>query len=44
MGNPPPSVISAEELVTIIFLQYLQNTGLPKYILRVEQTAVILQT
>jgi hypothetical protein len=36
------SVISAEELITVNFLQYLQTMGLTKYILRVGQNAVIL--
>ena len=39
-----PLVISAEEMVTRNFLKYLENMGLTKNILRVEQKAVQLQT
>jgi len=38
-----PLVISAEGLVTVNFLKYLENIGLTKNILRVGQKAVVLQ-
>jgi hypothetical protein len=39
-----PLVISAKGVVTKNFLKYLENVRLTKYVLRVEQKALLLQT